>query len=112
MISRNNRTISSSRNGLPFFLNERVILFAVTTEGESARYAIKEFYTKKEQAVELRIRQTNRKELLEKIKEIRLEGVRLEKVETETIIVPLPCDQIRPSLPTVDSSDTIRAANY
>ena len=97
---------------MPFFFYERVILFAVSAEGESARYAIKEFYTKKEQRVELKTRQTSKEELLEKIKEIRLDGVRLEKVETETIIVPVPCDQNRPNLPSIDSSDTIRAANY
>jgi hypothetical protein len=46
-----------------------------------------------------------------KIKEIRLEGIRFEKVETDTIIVPLLCDQTPSKFPAIDSSDTIRALN-
>lgn len=82
-----------SSAGLPFFLNERVILFAITTENGSARYGIKEFTTKKKQVVDLEIKQSSEKELLDKIKSIKLEGVSLSDVKVETIIIPIPCDQ-------------------
>ncbi len=83
---------NKNESGLPFFLNERVILFAVSTQGSEARYAIKEFITKKEQVIDLEIKTSTKNELLDKIKSIKLEGVDLSEVRTETIIVPRPCD--------------------
>jgi hypothetical protein len=50
------------------------MLFAVTTKGRSARYAIREFYTKKELVVELTIRQTVRRSCWKKSKKSALKA--------------------------------------
>ena len=93
VLNQNKNSFDFFKNdeGLPFFLSERVILFAVNTDKGKARYAIKEFFTKKEQVIDLEIKECSEKELLDKIKSIELEGVKLKEVKTETRIIPVPC---------------------
>ncbi|MBL7709353.1 MAG: cytochrome c [Chitinophagaceae bacterium] len=89
------------KDGIPLFLDERAILFAFGSKGRKMYYGINEFRIKKEQIIEINIKETTEEKIRAALYSSKIEGIELGIEKKEEVIIERDCGD-KPARP--DSS--------
>lgn len=77
---------------IPMYLNDKAVVFAVTSIGKKLYYGISSFKVKKTQTIKLKIKETDEETLDKAFRKMNIDGIDLDVITKKEIVVEIPCN--------------------
>lgn len=77
---------------IPMYLNDKAVVFAVTSIGEKLYYGISSFKVKQTQTIKLTIKETDEVTLDKAFRKMNIDGIDLDVITKKEVIVEIPCN--------------------
>lgn len=82
------------------YLNDKAVVFAVTSIGEKLYYGISSFKVKQTQTIKLTIKETDEVTLDKAFRKMNIDGIDLDVITKKEVIVEIPCNDSIQKPPT------------
>lgn len=77
---------------IPLYLDDKAVVFAVTSIGEKLYYGISSFNVKHTQTIRLSIKETDKESLDKAFRKMNIDGIDLDVITKKKIVTEIPCN--------------------